>query len=160
MIDIPQLRQHVIDPTLQQTGLYSLDASQLLIATALIESRLTYLHQIEGSALAIMQIESSTYQDLKLRVGRYHNEIYQKILKVLNMSILPSNPYFLCGNLTASVIFARLKYYLDPRPLPKHDDFAAIANYHKDIYNTNLGKTDPLESIELLQTYKTVLLNI
>ena len=34
---------------------------------------------------------------------------------------------------------ARLKYSMDPMPLPDHNDIEAVYNYYKRIYNTPLG---------------------
>ena len=34
---------------------------------------------------------------------------------------------------------ARLKYSMDPMPLPDHNDIGAVYNYYKRIYNTPLG---------------------
>ena len=34
---------------------------------------------------------------------------------------------------------ARLKYSMDPKPLPDHNDIKAVYDYYKRIYNTTLG---------------------
>ena len=39
MIDIDQFKEYVIDPTLETLGLYSVAASELLLGTAIQESR-------------------------------------------------------------------------------------------------------------------------
>ena len=46
------LAEYVIRPSLKPLGLYSLEAEQLLLGTAAVESQLGfYLHQIKGPAL-------------------------------------------------------------------------------------------------------------
>ncbi len=54
MINTTQFRDLVVRPTLKQINLYSASAVELLMGTAVQESRLTYLQQLdEGPALGV-----------------------------------------------------------------------------------------------------------
>ncbi len=62
----------IIQPTLQQLGLWSVAAEELLLGTALIESNLIHRRQLGlgGPALSFFQMESAT-----------HNDIWENFLK-------------------------------------------------------------------------------
>lgn len=129
-------------PALDAIGLGGIAAVNLIVGTALVESDLRYVKQITGPAVGICQIEPATYNDLRTRFSLKHGDILEKVLKFLNMSMLPFKPDYLMGNMSASVIIARIKYYMHPDPLPSANDWHALSAYHKKIYNTPLGATD------------------
>src|SRR6056300_1676988 len=65
MLDPAQFRSQIIIPALDVLGLNSKAAQELLLGTAIQESRLTYLKQIGGGpALGLYQIEPATHHDL------------------------------------------------------------------------------------------------
>lgn len=146
-LDVKQFREFVVRPALQAIGLWSEAAEELVTGTCFVESSLNYVKQVGGGpAVGIAQIEPATYKYLRDKIvddcldGK--NDLSKKICNVLNMAHPPTSPDFLIGNLTASVIFCRLKYYLNPDPLPAEHDYAAMAAYHKKIYNTPMGDAD------------------
>ncbi len=154
-LNIQQFREWVIKPTLLAIGLYSQSAEVLLAGTALVESDFSYLKQVNGPAVSIMQIEPASYNDIRTRMILGHPDITKKALDFLAMDMFPFKADYLIGNLYAAVMFARFKYYLNSAPLPAADDFSGLAQYHKKIYNTLLGATDIEKST---QKFKSIVL--
>lgn len=64
MLDPEQFRDYIIKPSLTHIGLWSPAAEQLVLATAMAESNLRYLQQINGPALGLYQIEPITHRDM------------------------------------------------------------------------------------------------
>jgi hypothetical protein len=142
VLDIPQLKELIIVPTLEAMGLCSKAAVNLLVGTAIIESNLTYVKQKGGGpALGIYQMEPATYKDLRIRLMNNYSKLTDRAMALMCMDILPSNPNYLMGNLYAATIFARLKYFFDREALPLESDYEGLARYYKRIYNTPLGAT-------------------
>jgi hypothetical protein len=57
----------------------------------------------------------------------------------------------LVGNLPYGAAICRLKYLRAPQALPNPKDAAAMAAYHKQIYNTALGAADFVTNTPLFQ---------
>lgn len=152
------LRKYIIVPTLKFLGdkYLSDSAINLLLGTAAQESHLgEYLHQINGEACGIYQIEEDTHSDLFENYLQFNNAILEKILKLLINFIEPSfgmpcqfHEENLIGNLYYSTAIARLLYYRHPAFLPKADDIEGLAKYWKKYFNTHLGKGTVEEFIE------------
>src|SRR5579864_8770284 len=140
-LDLLQFRTNIIRPALTAINLWSESAENLLLGTAMVESGLRFITQNQGPAVSVMQIEPATYTDLRKRLIEEHPNIHGLMKQYLCMYILPVEPDYLESNLAAAVMFARLKYYLSPDALPDANDYVAMAEYHKKIYNTNLGAT-------------------
>lgn len=144
------LIEHVIRPTLEYMGMYSEAAENLLIGTAMQESRLKYLHQVSGPAIGLWQMEPATHDDL------YTNFIdYKGALKALVRSLAGSkyantkiDPDEMHGNLYYACAMARLQYYRQKEPLPYAEDIHALSRYYKKYYNTPLGKATLEQFIE------------
>jgi hypothetical protein len=114
-------------------------AVNLVFGTAIQESSLIYLEQVpSGIAVSLFQIEEATYLDL---INRMSPSMRHKILAYCSLTDFPKDYKFLIGNLTLSIIMARMKYYLIPEALPANDP-EALAEYHKKYYNTVKGRTD------------------
>lgn len=130
-------------------NMYSQAAEDLLCGTAVIESGLYYLAQTpDPIALSLWQIEAPTYQYLRFRVIGLYN-IKSAVLSYLNMPTLPEKYDYLAGNLYAACIFARLKYYFDPNPIPK--TLVGQSAYWSKIYNTKNLTADQTRYVELYQ---------
>lgn len=156
-LDCTQFRQFIVRPALISIGLHS-DAAEILITgTAMVESRLSYLKQINGPAVSIMQIEPATYKDLRKTLMEEYSKLHSLIKAALYMDLLPLEPDYLMGNISAAVMFARLKYYFNAAPLPLAEDWKGLAAYHKKIYNTTQGATE-LEKSESI--FKSVMLGV
>jgi hypothetical protein len=125
------LKQYVIIPALQLMGeKYASDvAMQLLLATAAQESHMgEYLHQVNGPALGIYQMEPATFVDTLNRAANILGGIY------------PTSPSErLIYDLRYATVVARAKYYLDRSPLPQAGDVNGLWDIYKRVWNTNLG---------------------
>lgn len=139
MLDSKQFTS-LVQMTLDAIGLGGNAAVHLIVGTALQESSLTYLMQNGGPAIGILEIEPFTYLDIRHRMMG-HQVLEHHILGYLNMNDFPEDAKALMGNMTLSIIIARLKYYLLPEALPM-DDPVALCEYYKKYYNTMKGKAD------------------
>ena len=141
---IEQFKYLIIDPTLKQSGLYSPEASDLLLGTALVESNLDYLKQIGGGpALGYFQMEPATFDDIFFRyLGR---DDKKELMYMVNMflvrqhegAVLTHPVTQLMTNLPLAVLMARIRYLMVPEPIPESVDGQAA--YWKKHYNTVLG---------------------
>lgn len=159
MINCEHLKKYIIIPVLKDLGLFSQAAVNLLLGTAAQESCLgLYLHQIQGEALGIYQIEPATYHDLfenyfirhmetaySLSAGEYKEFLRRRIklrndLTKFELSTKEDFEYNLIGNLYYSTAIARIIYYRVPEALPAADNIQDLAKYYKKYYNTESGK--------------------
>ena len=138
-----QLHDLIIKPTLEYMGgnYYSKESAFLLLCTAAIESDCGYyIKQINGPALGIWQMEPDTHDDIwqncDALIGTFEMRIYDICGRCTENSLVQS-PMYACA-------MARLKYSMDPNPLPKltgdnNVDSRAFYDYYKRVYNTELG---------------------
>lgn len=146
-----QLHDLIIKPTLEYMGgnYYSKESAFLLLCTAAIESDCGhYIKQINGPALGVWQMEPATEIDIfhhcdalgdnsgfNYLIGAL--ELDDNSSKLNKVSMLAVSPMYACA-------MARLKYSMDPNPLPKltgdnNVDSRAFFAYYKRVYNTELG---------------------
>jgi hypothetical protein len=136
-LDLLQFRGFIVRPALNAIKLWSQDAENLVIGTALQESRLHYVKQTHGPALGFFQIEPATYYDL------WHSFIVNRpplasALQALAISHEPTPPSDeLIGNLCYAAAICRVLYFRHPDALPSTPDDQAA--YYKRFYNTPLG---------------------
>lgn len=139
-LDVGQVRTLVIRPVLQELELWSEAAENLVLGTAIHESRLKYLHQLgKGPALGIFQMEPFTHNDiwrsylwgkpLGTRVGNY----------VRPFSGIAPDPKEMVWNLKYAAAMCRMHYRRVKSPLPENHPLE-LARYWKQYYNTVLGK--------------------
>lgn len=144
--DPSQFKALVIRPTLAVLGLGGAAAENLLLGTALTESRLIFLRQIpNGPALGYYQDEPGDHDDI------WANWIaYQPAAAAAVRSIMTTRPGLeqLITNLEYATAICRLHYRRAPPALPAANDAAGLAAYHKQHYNTAEGATDPTVSVE------------
>jgi len=137
--------KEIIQPTLDKMGwsgspiaINSRAAAQLLLGTALVESRLVFLRQLQGPALGFYQMEPRTYKDicrwLDTKIG------LKEILQTTNYCEILPPVEALQWNLRLATQFARLHYFRVQERLPDYDDIWAQAAYWKKHYNTSRGK--------------------
>lgn len=131
----------LIRDALRPTPMLSESAVHLLLGTAAVESHMgTYLYQLPtGPALGIYQIEPTTYYWLRGRYGRKYD-------------FFDASEERLVYDLRLSTLVARLRYWVDPEPLPYAYDIDALAHYWKRVYNTRLGKGNPSKFVERYRT--------
>lgn len=140
MIDAYQLATYVIRPALQQIGLHSRSAVQLLLGTAAAETRLGhYVHQISGPALGIYQMEPATHDDIWLNYLSYRPQLADVISDMIPEDRSGNPAEMLLTDLRYATVMARVHYLRSPLPLPQEGDWAGMAAMWKSVYNTNLG---------------------
>lgn len=153
MINKADLKQYIIKPPLDFLGLYSESAENLLLGTIATESKLGfYLHQVNGVALGICQMEPNTYNDIWHHYLPSKKDLTRKILTYFGASTRP-NPERVIYDLRYAAVMCRLRYLRVPKPLPAPDDIEGMAKYWKKYYNTELGKGTIDKFIEAYRTY-------
>jgi len=141
-MDAQQLLDNIIKPTLEYMGgnYASKNASMLLLATAAIESKCGYyIKQVGGPALGIWQMEPLTHDDIWSECDALYDDLGEEITNLTLdcdigavSSCLVHSPKYACA-------MARLKYSMDPKPLPDYNNIRQVYDYYKRIYNTPLG---------------------
>jgi hypothetical protein len=142
-IDITQFKYDVVTPALVTLGgfnpaLNSPAAVNLITGTALVESGLVYVEQLDsGPALGVCQMEPVTHDSLWANYINYHPTL-ASILETIAGSAKPSSE-LLVTNLAYSVAMARIKYWDSAAAMPAATDAVGMANFHKNVYNSSLG---------------------
>ena len=151
MINVPQFIVHVIRPTLERLDLGDGRATEeLLLGTAIQESRLQYLHQLgSGPAQGVFQMEPATYSDIWLNFLQYKPDLATRVNTLSihgaqGIDQLEANMYYACA-------MCRVHYRRVPAALPAQGDLEAQAEYWKEHYNTYLGAGTVEEYIENYQ---------
>jgi hypothetical protein len=135
-INASQLKEYIIIPSLKQIDLYSESAVNLLLGTAAQESHLgTYLHQVNGVALGIYQMEPATFTDIMQNFIAYRSNLRSAVGKLAYGKVDE-----LVYNLAFSTAMTRIHYARVNETLPNANDLEGLANYWKDHYNSKLGK--------------------
>ena len=150
MLDPNQFTKHIIRPALEAIDLYSKAAEELLLGTAIQESRLVYLKQIGGGpALGLFQMEPATHDDIWDNYLDYKDTLFDKVYVLACRQ--PVDPHDMIWNLYYAAAMCRIHYYRVPEALPEAGDYEGMAKYHKQYYNTPLGSTKLSESIEVFK---------
>lgn len=148
MLNVVHFRDLIIRPTLKHLGLESEAAVELLLGTAIQESRLTYLKQLgEGPALGVYQVEPATHDDAWDNYLVYRKELAVKVAQTCNRHRC-GRADEMVGNLWYATAMARVHYLRVPHPLPAPGDVDAMAAYWKRWYNTHEGAGTEEEYIE------------
>lgn len=141
MISIPQFRELILQPALTVIGIHSPAAEELVLGTALQESRLQYIKQLgNGPALGFFQMEPATHEDIWKNYLAYHDDMAEKAksLAAPTTAAHPS-PNEMIGNLWYAAAMCRIHYRRVPDALPAAGDVPGMAAYWKEFYNTYLG---------------------
>lgn len=147
-----QLKKYIIEPTLKTLDLHSDAAVNLLLGTLAQESRMGhYIHQVNGPALGIFQMEPATHDDLLLNYISYRPDLKEKIEIASQSNRFCSKD--LIFNLRYAAAMCRVHYLRVPHKLPKADDIEGLATYWKQYYNTRLGRGSVEEFIENYRRY-------
>lgn len=146
-----QFRIEIVIPALKGIGLYSTEATELIIATIAQESHGgTYVEQLgPAHACGVIQMEEGTYNDiwnLYLKkidpktnlIWKYGQDLTDKIMQSCNFK---EEPKFeeLIYNLRLNIIMCRLHYLRFPDILPNAGDIDNIWLLYKRRYNTPGG---------------------
>ncbi len=144
MIDLDQFRDYVVEPTLEDLGMLSTSAVELVLGTALQESHLKYIKQLgEGPALGVCQMEPNTHDDIWENYLEYRGALHDSVLEIGGPDARE-----LIWNLKYSVAMCRVHYRRVRSPLPQAGDIAGQAQYWKTYYNTELGKGTTQEYLD------------
>ena len=139
-----QLYDYIIKPTHEYMGgnYESKNANFLSLCTAAIESQCGYyIKQVGGPALGPWQMEPATFEDIDNNCDALRDTEFKEKISELITAGLDGEEWFTSAidSLKLSCAFARLKYSMDKALLPDHNDFRAVYDYYKRIYNTPLG---------------------
>ncbi len=154
LIDVKQFLALIINPTLGRlTGYHrNMDgpaASALLLGTALQESRLCFLTQLDDDddpyddAMGVFQMEAFTHDDTWTNFieprGKL-DDLLQSMVGSMHRDIrgIPQAPA-LVHNLAYAAAMCRVHYWRVPASLPHPDDVHGMARYWKTYYNTKGG---------------------
>lgn len=153
MINSKQLRECVIRPVLQDAGMWSQSAENLLMGTAAQESRMgQYLTQLgNGPARGIFQMEPNTLHDIQVNFLKYKPSLAELAEKHKAPAL--SDASNLICNLAYAALMCRIHYLRVREALPDADDLPGLARYWKRYYNTSLGKGTESEFIENYHRY-------
>ena len=114
---------------------HTIAAEQLLLGTALQESRLTYLRQLrKGPAMGLFQMEPATHKDIWEHYLPAKPGIRLKLQKGFDC-----HAETMITDLVYAACMCRVHYYRVPEKLPPAGNFQAQAEYYKKYYNTPLG---------------------
>lgn len=140
-IEKNQLRDLISRTLMKIPKLYSKNAVELLMLTAATESDLgTYLVQVGGPALGLMQVEPNTMRD------NYGNYLYFRDRLRFDIGeacgVYEASEWQLESNMAFNILMARLKYWRSDEPMP--DTLLGMAVWHEKWYNTknNYNGTD------------------
>lgn len=156
MINVEHFRLHVVRPALARLGaspggyqLWSQAAENLLIGTALVESRLRHLYQLpSGPARGLYQIEPTTHDDLYHNTLRFNTKLGASLNKLAVPFQIPLVDQ-LITNLEYATGVARLLYWRITEPLPEAWDQKGLAGYWGDHYNTVADAEDEKKFVRL-----------
>lgn len=135
-LDKTQFKDLVIVPALQILRLDSQSARELLLGTALQESGLKYLKQLNnGPALGLFQMEPATHDDIWKNFMRYQGELTSRMNTISRLQI----PEVMITHLLYAAAMCRIHYYRVKEALPAAGDLEGQAKYWKKYYNTTQG---------------------
>lgn len=135
-----QLMDYVIIPALTSIKAFTPASANLVFGTACVESNCgEYIHQINGPALGIFQMEPATHDDIWNNFIKHRKILEGNLMNACNFSKYPVSRE-LITNLRYAAIMCRIHYLRVPEALPPHDDVEKMAIYWKKYYNTNQGK--------------------
>ena len=150
MLNVNQLRDYIIDPTLEHLGLYSVAASELVLGTAIQESHLTYIKQLGGGpALGLWQMEPSTHEDIHWSWLKYRQDMADKVMRLCQQPVSEE----MIWNLRYACAMCRIHYRRVKEALPPAGDREGQAVYWKTHYNTHLGAGGVQEYVENWERY-------
>lgn len=148
MLNIAQFRELIVKSTLNDLHMYSRDAEELLVFTCAVESLGgTYLHQVNGLALGIYQMQPLTYNDIWQKYIKINNPIFMKLLTNFNVAFMPSEER-LIYDLRFATAMTRLFYARTSDPLPAYNDPDSIWEFYKIHYNTFYGSACRVSSMK------------
>ena len=139
-LDLEQLRELIVRRSLKHIGLHSPAAENLVLGTALTESKARFVKQVGGGpALSIWQIEPNTHHDLHDSYLAFRDDLRAKVYDLMSAHAAVEFDEELIGNLMYGAAMCRVFYRRIPARLPEEHDAQGMAEYWKKYYNTHLG---------------------
>ena len=152
MLDLRQCRVYLVRPVLARLGAYSRTAENLVVGTAVQESRLRFLRQLQdGPARGLYQMEPDTHDDIWDNYLAYRSELRESVESFLAAS--QNKVEQLVWNFAYATAMCRVHYLRVPHPLPDADDIEGLAAYWKRHYNTELGRGTIEEFVRHYEAY-------
>lgn len=139
-MNLGQLRDHIVRPALRHIELWSPAAENLVLGTALTESRGEFVRQVGGPALGLWQMEPATHDDLWLWINAPGRRLLSEAVRGLESSAsISAGAHELIGNLWYGAAMCRVFYRRLRDELPAERDALNMAKLWKLRYNTPLG---------------------
>lgn len=143
-MNVAQLRDHVIRPVLEHLEdciPYGRNAEQLVLGTALTESRGEYIRQVSGPALGLWQMEPATHDDIwaTYLARPSQRDLARKLEQLQTSAAITLGALEMIGNNYYAAAMCRVFYRRLPDPLPAAGDPLTMAKVWKLRYNTPLG---------------------
>lgn len=138
-MNLEQLRELVVRPTLKHLSLWSQAAENLVLGTALVESKAEYIHQVRGPALGLWQMEPATHDDIHANFLAFRKDFAAKLAELTTSAAITSGANEMVGNLYYACAMCRIHYRRVREELPPPDDAEGHASFWKRHYNSSLG---------------------
>ena len=134
-----EFRDQTIVPALQAISLHTDAAAELLLGTALAESRLVWRRQLnDGPARGLFQMEMATHNDIWSNYLKFRSTLANAV-RALKTSAKADPETELENNDAYAAAMTRVHYRRAPAKLPAAGEVQAMAAYWKLYYNTPLG---------------------
>lgn len=138
MLNLSQLREDIIQPSLQMLRIYSVNAEELLVGICAHESKGgTYVKQLSGPALGLYQMEPFTHDSIWNQFINANTGLSRSLLTFLRANNKPA-PNEMVYNLFYATMMARIFFMRFKETIP--DSIEGQAAYWKKYYNTVKGK--------------------
>ena len=134
----------IIRPANNVLGLGSHEAEQLMLGTAIQESGLNNIKQVNGPAIGYFQDEPEDHDDLWQNYLTYHQTLAMRLRSLLPDNVAPNSRCLLIYPLYAAGV-CRMHYERAPGAIPL--DLSGQATYYKLYYNTAGGAATTQEYI-------------
>jgi hypothetical protein len=122
-------------------GLWSQAAENLVLGTALVESKAEYIHQVRGPALGLWQMEPATHDDIHANFLVFRKDLRDKLAELATSAEITAGANEMVGNLYYACAMCRLLYRRVREDLPPEKDAEGMASFYKRWYNTPAGKS-------------------
>ena len=137
-MELRNVLELVIDPTLKALDLHSDKAVLLLIGTGLAESGFRAIRQSgQGPAFGLWQMEGATHDDIWENYLKHRPELAQKVIEASHLFQETPSTDKLAWNLRYGAAMCRVHYVRKPSAIP--DTLDRQAAYWKQHYNTPAG---------------------
>ena len=140
MFDSHELCQRIIQPTLNQLGMYSVAAEKLLLGTAALHSSFNPLLVSKG--LGLYQISPAQHRKVWDTYLAFRPELASKVRGFASQhQFLAAPDDELICNLAYGTAIAWMIYMMAGQPLPDAEDEASLLHYWQSVHGDNFGES-------------------